>query len=59
MSKIPIFLLSTQLNLCKLHKNGINSFKRAPGVLALIRKGFTMAQNVRRVISYISAVENF
>jgi hypothetical protein len=34
-------------------------FKSAPGVLALIRKGFTMAQNVPWVILYISAVENF
>ena len=34
-------------------------FKSAPGALALIRKGFTMAQNVPCVIPYISAVENF
>ena len=34
-------------------------FKSAPGALALIRKGFTMAQNVPLVILYLSAVENF
>ena len=34
-------------------------FKIAPGALALIRKGFTMAQNVPLVILYTSAVENF
>jgi hypothetical protein len=34
-------------------------FKSAPDVLARIRKGFTMAQTVRWVILYISAVENF
>ena len=34
-------------------------FKIAPDALALIRKGFTMAQNVPLVILYISAVENF
>jgi hypothetical protein len=34
-------------------------FKIAPDVLALIRKGFTMAQTVPCVIPYISAVENF
>jgi hypothetical protein len=34
-------------------------FKIAPDVLALIRKGFTMAQTVPWVILFISAVENF
>ncbi len=33
-------------------------FKIAPDALALIRKGFTMAQTVPCVIPYISAVEN-
>jgi hypothetical protein len=33
--------------------------KIAPDVIALISKGFTMAQTVPCVIPYISAVENF
>ena len=34
-------------------------FKIAPDALALIRKGFTMAQNIPLVILYLSAFENF
>ena len=34
-------------------------FKIAPDTLALIRKGFTMAQNIPLVILYLSAFENF
>ena len=50
------FLYSTQL---LVHKMELIRFKSAPDVLALIRKGFTMAQNVPLIILYISAFENF